>query len=713
MKAVHILLILIMPCWLFGQTVQIENLRKALPKLKDSARIDSMNELSLQYINMELKDSAEYYASKAYVESRALNYIHGEAVSRSHQAKIKTQFHADFVEAENLYREAVSLFDKTNNKRSLADTYGQLGFACFVQGKYDEALDVAQEGYRLYKKNLDVLGQADILGMITQVYLKRGEFDKGFDAAREVLQLRTSLHIQSEIKGSLLNFGSLCMGIEDYPLALDYYRSYFENFTAKDSLDLIADEDLVWSKMEFAEIYSHLNMLDSALYLYNQFDTMREPENNLRIFLVSKGEYFMLSGQYEKALPSLLRGLAIHRKLNDVNEIVRTVLDIAATYDALHNNQKALLYAREGLNFGLQTRARQRMRDAYKVMYSVFDRQEQTDSAYFYYRAYIKTKESLTDDQTKGKFAAYNYNQKIEVLNNEKLIAQQKLKIKEQELKGETLLRNILIAFVFIVFMLSLLLLRNILLKRRNEKLKNENIHRELNHKSMEMEMQSLRAQMNPHFIFNCLNSINRFIMKNESQAASDYLTQFSRLIRLVLNNSKKSWIPLEDEVDMLRLYLDMEKLRFKDAFNYLLVFDEHLDSSAVSIPPLLLQPFVENAVWHGLMHKKENGLVTISFKVEKNILNCTIVDNGVGRAAAAAAGSKSSQNHKSLGIRITRERLALINGNAEDEKVVFAIEDLFDNNGDAAGTKVSLKIKLQQANSNEKEIHNSLINQS
>ena len=713
MKAVHILMILILPAWLMGQTVQIENLRKVLPKLKDSARIDSMNELSLQYINLELKDSAEYYATTAYLESRALNYIHGEAVARARQGNIKTQFYADFAEAENLERESVSLYDKTNNKRSLADTYGQLSYACFVQGKYDEALDVSQECYSLFKKNLNVQGQTDVLGMITQVYLKRGEFDKGFDAAREGLQQSIVLHNQTEIKGSLLNFGSLCMGIEDYPLALDYYRTYFENFTREDSLDLIANEDLVWAKMEFAEIYSHVNMFDSALYLYNQFDTTWQPEKNLRIFLVSKGEYFMLSGQYEKALPCLLRGLAIHRKLNDVNEIVRTVLDVAATYDALHDNQKALLYAREGLNIGLQTRARQRMRDAYKVMYSVFDSQGPTDSAYFYYRVYIKTKESLTADQTKGKFAAYNYNQKIEVLNNEKLIAQQKLKIKEQELKGETLLRNILIAFAFIVFMLSLLLIRNTLLKRRNEKLKNENINRELLQRSVEMEMQSLRAQMNPHFIFNCLNSINRFIMKNESQAASDYLTQFSRLIRLVLNNSKKSWIPLEDEIEMLKLYLEMEKLRFRDAFNYQFIFDEHIDHATVLIPPLLLQPFVENAVWHGLMHKKENGLVTISFKIEKGILHCTIIDNGIGRDAAAAAGSKSSQSHKSLGIRITRERLSLINGTDEDEKVGFSIEDLFDNTGKPNGTKVTLKIRLQENNEIRKENFPTLINES
>jgi len=384
-------------------------------------------------------------------------------------------------------------------------------------------------------------------------------------------------------------------------------------------------------------------------------------------------------------------------KLNDGNEIVRTLLDIANTHYALGNENETVRYARQGLFLGLQTRSFQIMRDAYKLLYLVYDNRGQADSAYHYYRSYIQTKESLTDNQTKGRFAANGYEQKIELLNNEKLISQQKLKIQDQQLKNESVLRNILIAFVFVVLLVSLLLLRNALLKRRNEKLTSENIQRELQHKTIEMEMQALRAQMNPHFIFNCLNSINRFIMKNESQAASDYLTQFSRLIRLVLTNSKKAWIPLEDEMDMLRLYLDMEKLRFKDAFHYELYYASGVDPACLFIPPLLLQPFVENAIWHGLMHKKENGLVTISFTVENNILHCSVIDNGIGRSAAANAGSKSSQAHKSMGIQITRERLALINGELNTDKVVFNIEDLTDNKGQAAGTKVNLSIKFQQ----------------
>jgi Histidine kinase len=687
----------LLPLGLFSQTPRIDNLRKVLPLLKDSARIDSMNALSLQYIEQSVKDSADYYATTSYNESKLLHYIHGMAESLSRQGYMKTYFYGNLIEAEKLCKASIGLYQKTANKTGLALTCDHLAFVCFGQSKYDEALKYSDESYTLYKKDLDELGMIDILGLITQIHLKRGEFDKGFDTGQMALQLSIHSGVRTEINGCLLGLGTLCMGIEDYALALNYYRPVFQNFTAEDSISLLISEDLVWAKMEFAEIYSHLNMFDSALYRYNLYDTSNIPEKDLRIFLVSKGEYYMLSGQYEKALPNLLRGLAIHLRLNDGNEIIRTVLDLAETYKYLHNENQALLYARQGLNLGLKTLSRQRMRDAYKLLYSVYDSRGETDSAYFYYRSYIQTKESLTDDQTKGKFAANKYVEKIELLNNDKLISQQRLKIQDQRLKNETLIRNILIAFIFIVLLLSLLLIRNTLLKRRNEKLKNENIHRELQHKTSEMEMQALRAQMNPHFIFNCLNSINRFIMKNESRAASDYLTQFSRLIRLVLNNSKKAWIPLEDEIDMLRLYLDMEKLRFRDAFNYDLYCGNGVDPSGLFIPPLLLQPFVENAIWHGLMHKKENGLVTISFNVENDILHCTVIDNGIGRSAAANAGSKSSQAHKSMGIQITRERLALINGELNNEKVVFNIEDMIDKTGRASGTKVNLSIRFQQ----------------
>jgi len=219
---------------------------------------------------------------------------------------------------------------------------------------------------------------------------------------------------------------------------------------------------------------------------------------------------------------------------------------------------------------------------------------------------------------------------------------------------------------------------------------------RELN-KETELEMQALRAQMNPHFIFNCLSSINRFVLKNETEAASNYLTKFSKLIRIVLNNSKKPLIPLEAELEMLQLYLDMEKLRFKDNFSYFIDMDGNIDPATILIPPLLFQPFVENAVWHGLMHKTEPGILNITLSTENNVLICAIVDNGVGRAFAEVSGSKSVQNQKSMGIQITRQRLALINGKNDSEHNVFDIEDLYDDEGNASGTKVLLRIRYKE----------------
>jgi len=223
------------------------------------------------------------------------------------------------------------------------------------------------------------------------------------------------------------------------------------------------------------------------------------------------------------------------------------------------------------------------------------------------------------------------------------------------------------------------------------------NKHIELQRQSAELEMQALRAQMNPHFIFNCLSSINRFILKNESKTASNYLTRFSRLIRMVLMNSQKPLIALEEELQMLRLYLDMERLRFKDSFDYSITFLNTIESDNIFIPPLLLQPFCENAIWHGLMQKEDQGRLDIELSMQNNILNCTITDNGIGRERAEEMKSKSAEKEKSMGLKITAERLALLN-RGKGVHTFYEIEDLLGENGNAAGTKVNLRISYKES---------------
>jgi len=229
-------------------------------------------------------------------------------------------------------------------------------------------------------------------------------------------------------------------------------------------------------------------------------------------------------------------------------------------------------------------------------------------------------------------------------------------------------------------------------LKRKNEKLKIIRRQAEFQKQATELEMQALRSQMNPHFIFNCLSSINSFILKSKTDEASKYLTKFSRLIRMVLNNSKQSFISLEDELETLRLYLDMEKLRFKNSFDYAFNLSKNIEAENVFVPPLLLQPFAENAIWHGLMHKQGKGFLGFDFCIEDKYLTCVITDNGIGREQAEILKSKSSEKQKSMGLKITTERLSLLNNNSE-KQAFLTIEDMRDENGNVSGTAVHLRI--------------------
>ena len=175
------------------------------------------------------------------------------------------------------------------------------------------------------------------------------------------------------------------------------------------------------------------------------------------------------------------------------------------------------------------------------------------------------------------------------------------------------------------------------------------------------MEIQALRAQMNPHFIFNCLNSINRFTLENEAAKAADYLTKFAKLIRIVLQQSGRSFIPLEDELYCLQLYMDLEALRFEIPFSYE-INPGGINISAVMVPPLLLQPFVENAIWHGLHPKEnENGRIIIDLKLHNEILHCSIYDNGVGRINSTALTEDNGIGKKSLGIKLTQRPIGTI----------------------------------------------------
>jgi LytS/YehU family sensor histidine kinase len=210
-----------------------------------------------------------------------------------------------------------------------------------------------------------------------------------------------------------------------------------------------------------------------------------------------------------------------------------------------------------------------------------------------------------------------------------------------------------------------------------------------------EAQLTALRAQMNPHFLFNCLNSINWYIIKNRPREASRYLTKFSRLIRLILDHSKSPNIFLSQELEALQLYIELEAMRFDNKFSLHLEIDPTLDLEEIEIAPMILQPFVENAIWHGLMHnQKDENILSIKIYPEVNMLHCIITDNGIGRAEALKLAKSSFETHESKGMKITSERIGMLNKyNDTNEQVL--ITDLYDEIGRANGTQVHIKLHL------------------
>ena len=222
------------------------------------------------------------------------------------------------------------------------------------------------------------------------------------------------------------------------------------------------------------------------------------------------------------------------------------------------------------------------------------------------------------------------------------------------------------------------------------------NIRRQASHKQRlsEMEMLALRTQMNPHFIFNSLNSVENFIMQNEKRLASDYLNKFARLMRMILEYSREDVVTVSKDLEALQLYIDLEQLRFNNKFAYKSCVDKELLNSDYRVPPLLIQPFVENAIMHGLANSDKPDLyLRVEIKLDREYIHYTIEDNGVGRKEAAFHKAQNRPAHKSLGMKITLERIALFNQQHQGDNA-FVVTDLMDAKGQASGTRIELKIK-------------------
>jgi hypothetical protein len=242
-------------------------------------------------------------------------------------------------------------------------------------------------------------------------------------------------------------------------------------------------------------------------------------------------------------------------------------------------------------------------------------------------------------------------------------------------------------AFSFLVFVFY----------RRRRELVIKQQQTELQHQLSEVEMKALRSQMNPHFIFNCMNSIYNFMQRNETQQASEYLIKFSNLIRLILENSVHREVPLEDDLKALELYIQMEQLRMNHKFNYTIEVDKDIDPENTLVPPMIAQPFVENSIWHGLNNKSTQGNLTIKINQQDDLLIYCIEDNGEENSNSILADELKENKKSSLGMSLTQERIDVLN-KMNNTNAGFTVADIRGANNAYMGKMVVLHISFETA---------------
>ncbi|MFT3701702.1 MAG: histidine kinase [Agriterribacter sp.] len=719
----------ILPVLLQAQVNTIDSLRRLLPSLKDSGRIDCLNKLSnAYYINALAEtyidvhtDTATFLATQALDESKKIQYVSGIADALQNIGEIARDRN-DFRTAEKYFRMSVPLFEQLNEDEKSGWGNLTLGYSQLQQGRYAEAKTTYERALHYYDRVGNKEKQSALLRMISSTYSVRGYYETAFENTLKAIRITDQIHDARGVLSSPENMGNLYRDAGQNEIAISYYRMATNNAKTVNPVR--------YNKL-MGDIANLLNKPDSAIYYYMQshrYVTLVTNDSTVikrDLFYKSYyiGDVYLKEKRYDSALEKFKGLLPFFENGNCITAVTRLVRSLARCYLGKENLASSFSYAKRLLAIAEETEARVYIRDAYELYWKIYDKQGKTDSAYKYNVKYIAIKDSIQTDEYRRNIALSEMRSideqqktKISLLQKDQQLKQQQLSLQQEKIKSESVIKYILVGATLLLVLIAVFILRNINLKRKNEKqqlehqlamerLETQKTTIEFQQQASELEMQALRAQMNPHFIFNCLSSINRFILINKTEEASDYLTKFSRLIRMVLHNSEKPFITLESELEALRLYLDLERLRFKNTFDYSIHFVNDIDTTAIYVPPMLIQPFTENAIWHGLMHKKGMGQLDIDLSVANKALTCVITDNGIGRKMSASIKHRMTEKNKSVGVSITSNRLTLLN-KSTGLSGVFYIEDLQDSSGNACGTRVVLNIPCKELAETASEIN-------
>ncbi|HIC31418.1 MAG TPA: sensor histidine kinase [Flavobacteriaceae bacterium] len=592
-------------------------------------------------------DSAQFY--KKISAEKSIQFI-TESISKSTSVKQNAQAF-EVLGDVNMYWKQYDLAT-TNYRISLKnddniDVKLKLAKAYFLNNNYQKSLEIYNS---LENKTLNNWQQIEKHEGLGNVYLEQNKTNQATQSFKQGLKVAEDNNIKPKITDLNSKLGDAYSESGNKNEA----ESYFTN-----SINLASKENkakALEQKIKIADFQNTNRAFDKEIQLRKEIikdidaiekdsvitneSALTKQKQNYKI-----GNAYFLKNNLDEAIPYLEESIEEADKKEDLIVKKDATKKLADVFVASGNFEKA--------------------KEAFNAYTEAVD------------QLYIKKEQEISQAARISKSIAEKQN-RILSLENDRQLTLSQMQLSDEKNKRQQLIIYSLIGGLFLLVVLAYLMYKYI----KQQKLANNLL-----------ALKSLRSQMNPHFIFNALNSVNSFIATNDERTANKYLSDFSKLMRAVLENSEEDFIPLEKEIQLIELYTKLEHFRFKDKFDYKISVGDTIDIEAYKIPPMLLQPYIENAVWHGLRYKKEKGILEIKIiKKRKDEIEITIADNGIGRKKSKALKTENQKKHNSKGLGNIKKRVTILNEMYKD-KVDINIEDNKTEVEDV-GTKVIVTLK-------------------
>lgn len=639
-------------------------------------KIDSLIELSIKNLDNSINVSCLLIDSSLTLldniddmerRARALN-IKGLILSKKRK----------FQESLEAYNESLEIRVNLKQDVYVADIYNRLGLLYFDMGIYDKSCDFYEKSANLRLSIKDFKRAAISLNNNANSLFYMGKLEDAIVKYQEALDVFDSLDFKEGEISSLIGIGLVFQELENYNKAIESFQ---------DAL-IISEETN--NQLKQAAIYNNIGIVFSNERNYKESINYFKKALMIRKVLGDSlgiiNSYNNIGTSY-KALDKFDSALIYFNKAFKLNENYKYNYELIQSYFGLgvclFNDKKydrALGFFNKALDLSLEAKMLNTIQHSYKYISEIYNKMGDTNKELKYYKLYTIYKDSLYNIESHNKISELQTKYETEKKEHEIVVLTKENQIQKLQINRSKLYFIAALIFIFLISIISLMFIRQSRLKAKS--------------KSAELEQKLLRSQINPHFVFNSLTSIQNLIFEDDKLKAGQYISDFATLMRLILNNSREEFIILDQEIETLKYYLNLQQLRYENKFKYSIKINEDVNTDLIIIPPMIIQPFVENCIKHAFVEINYLGMIDINIIRENKSLKILIIDNGIGRLESERIRLEKEPNHKSLATEITKERLNHIKKRNRN-KISLLIKDSI-SNGLIKGTIVEIVLPVK-----------------